>query len=200
MSIPLELLSKEIGSSINKPLPCAKREFIEISQIKSSKTKTTMDSIQNESIIPGSSTSNTDIERVQAQKPNANENKNGPISCNRKIACKFCYQIDFFVVFSIILIALMDSCLRFANSILRIGENRLHKLFNGYLLQYNNETEKVQKILKGLCVGVVAFVYIEIYLVLVILKFITKPIPGRMCNQIHDLFFKIASSPTPKDQ
>lgn len=210
MGILLESLSKEIGSSINKPLPsyngCEFRE--DIAQITRQNTsEMTTKSTDNESIMAetrnddennGNNSSSTTITNNIARRQKTTEMKIA--SCSHFYPCKYCCQIDLFVMFSYTIVAILDSCFRLGHSALVGIECRLYKMLRFYLDAYRNQsTNMIQRIIKGLCTCFVAIFYIEVYITTGLLKFILNPIPQWIAYQIHGLLFKFHSNSTRKD-
>lgn len=188
MSISLESLSKEIGSSINKPLPCNENQekIAQITQQNSSEMTT--ESVDNESIMGEGSFISGDSNN---QKYDVSEMKT--ISCSRFYACKYCCQIDLFIMFWYTIIAVLDSCFRLGLSLFVAIKSTLYKMLQFYLLAYRDQSNTIQRIIKGFCACLVAILYIEVYLIIGLLEFFLKPIPHWIAYQIHDLLFKFHS-------
>lgn len=197
MSTSLELLSKEIGSSINKPLPCNSGEFQEVFAriTQQNSSKMTTDAADNSSVI-GNGTNGHSGSEISTQKRKAAERKIA--SCSRLYACKYCCQSDLFVVFSYTMIAVLDSCFRLGHTVLAVAEFRLYKMLHFYLHAYRNQSNAIQRISKGLCAFLAAIVYIEIYIIMGFLKFVLKPMPQWIAIQIHGLLFKIHTKSSQK--
>lgn len=197
MSISLELLSKEIGRSINKPLACSSGEFQEvlarIAQRNSSEMTT--DATDNSSVIGNGSNGNSS-NRILTKTQKTAEMKIG--SCSRLYACKYCCQSDLFIIFSYTIIAVLDSCFRLGHTVFGIVEYRLNKMLHFYLLAYRNQSNTIQRIINGLCAFLVAIIYIEIYIINGFLKFVLKPMPQWISIQIHGLLFKIHTKSSKK--
>lgn len=215
MSISLESLSEEIGSSINKPLPYNGREFQElIDQItQQSSSKMTTESTHNESIMLGNSKNSISNSNSNSSNSSSNSTNNSHTisrqkatemkiaSCSRFYACKYCCQIDLFVMVCFTIIAVLDSCFRLGLSVLVAIECRLYKMFRLYFLAHRNQqSNTIQKIINCFCAFLTGILYIEIYITTGFLKFILKPIPQWISYQIHGLLFKFHSNFTAKDR
>lgn len=197
MSNSLELLSKQIGSSINKPLPCNSGEFQEVLAriAQQNSSRMTTDAADNSSVIGNSSNDNSSS-GISMQKRKKIEMKIA--SCSRSYACKYCCQSDSFVIFSYMIIAVLDSCFRLGQTVFIVAEYRLYEMLHFYLLAYRNQSNTTQRIIKGLCAFLVAIIYIEIYIITGFLKFVLKPMPQWISIQIHGLLFKIHTKSSQK--
>lgn len=165
MSISMESLAREIESSINKPLSGVSGELDEYL----AKCKYSKDETMNKSIKNGES------------------NEPRYMSCNQAKRCHYCFQIDLLTLFSLALIAILDTCFRFGHAILGNMRNQIYDLLQYHLNLYRNNGN-ARRYINVACAILLTLVYVQVHLITSFLSCILKPIPKRVCQQVHDLF------------
>lgn len=187
--VSLEDLSKEIGSSVKKPLPFVEPGFYEeivreIGQVNA----TTISSEHGWIFYPGV---------CNCGKISGHED--APSPCKGMIPCKYCCRVNVFVFFGLIMVSVVDTCFRLACRIFRTIQNQLYKMIQSHLVAYHIATDTLQMVLRCVCTCVITFIFVDIYVITGFLEFILKPIPSGMCNQVHNLVFKCVSKSMPQD-